>query len=125
MTGAARGTLFTVLTGLLGFGAADLIRSTGAALGVGFVYFAVVENVIRVLRPRWQEWLLTDNAAALLVDGGSTLSVPPEVTESALPFDEASAELVLSNLHGGLVLSAVTAAVVLAGVVLFARRDLS
>jgi hypothetical protein len=125
VTGAARGTLFAVLTGLLGFGAANLIRNTGAALGVGFVYFAVVENVVRVLRPRWQEWLLTDNAAALLVDGGVTISVPPEVTDSALPFDGSSAQLVLSNLHGGLVLTAVTAAVVLAGVVLFARRDLS
>jgi hypothetical protein len=31
----------------------------------------------------------------------------------------------VSNLHGGLVLTAVTAAVVLAGVVLFVRRDLS
>lgn len=125
LTGAGRGALFVVLTGLLGFGAANLIRNTGAALGVGFVYFAVVENIIRVLRPRWQEWLLTDNAAALLANGGITIYVPPEVTEGPLTIDQSSGQLVISNLHGGLVLAAVTAVVVTVGVVLFARRDLS
>ena len=125
LTGAGRGTLFVVLMGLLGFGAANLIRNTGAALGVGFVYFAVVENVVRVLRPRWQEWLVTDNAAALLNDGGITLYLPQEATDGSFTIDESTAQLVISNLHGGLVLAAVTAVVVTAGVVLFARRDLS
>ena len=35
----ARCVLLAVLVGLIGFGIANLIRNTGAALGVGFVYF--------------------------------------------------------------------------------------
>jgi len=50
------------------------LRNTGAALGVAFVWLAVVENVVRVVRPAWQEWLLTDNAAALVLRGDSTAS---------------------------------------------------
>lgn len=123
LAGTGRGAVFVVLTGLLGFGVANLIRNTGAALGVGFVYFAVVENVVRVLSPRSQEWLLTNNAAALLTKGGSTVYLPPEGGTGPV-FDQSSSQLVLSNLHGGLVLAAATAVVLTAGVVLFARRDL-
>lgn len=122
--GAGRGVLLVVIVGLLGFGAANLIRNTGAALGVGFLYFAVIENVVRVLQPAWQEWLITNNAAALLTKGGFTVYVPPDVADGPVVYDQASGELVVSNLHGGLVLAAVTAVVVTAGVVLFARRDL-
>lgn len=125
LAGAGRGVLFVVLIGLLGFGVANLIRNTGAALGVGFVYFAVVETVVRLFRPRWQEWLLTDNAAALLTNGGFIIFVPPETPEGPFTLEQSSGELVISNLHGGLVLATVTAAAVTAGVVLFARRDLA
>ena len=125
VSGAARGTLFAVLAGLLGFGAANLIRNTGAALGVGFVYFAVVENVVRVLRPQWQQWLLTDNAAALLTKGGISIYLPQEASDGSFTIDPSTDQLLISNLHGGLVLAAVTAVVVTLGVVLFARRDLS
>ena len=124
LAGAGRGALFVVLIGLLGFGVANLIRNTGEALGVGFVFFAVGETVVRLLRPRWQEWLLTDNAAALLTDGGFTIFLPPEAADGSDGSGQSSGELVLSNLHGGLVLGAVTAAAVAAGVALFARRDL-
>jgi ABC-type transport system involved in multi-copper enzyme maturation permease subunit len=47
--------------GALAFGIAEVGRSTGAALGVGFVYFAIVEAFIRAWRPRWTPWLLGDN----------------------------------------------------------------
>lgn len=125
LAGAGRGVLLVVLVGLLGFGLANVVRNTGAALGVGFLYFAVIENVLRVLRPHWQEWLMTDNAAALLTDGGLRIFVPPDMPEGPVINDVSSGELVISNLHGGLVLAAVTAVLVTAGVVLFARRDLS
>jgi hypothetical protein len=94
VTGAGRGTLLSRADRAARLRRRQPHPQHRAALGVGFVYFAVVENVVRVLRPRWQEWLLTDNAAALLADGGITISVPPEVTDSALPFDESSAQLV-------------------------------
>ena len=46
-----RSVLLTVLVALLGFGLTNLVRNTGAALGIGFVYFAVLENGVRACRP--------------------------------------------------------------------------
>ena len=120
---AGRGVLLVVLIGLLGFGVANLLRNTAAAFGVGFVYFAVVENVLRVLRPRWQEWLITDNAVALLQHGGLRLFVSDTVVDARGGF-QTTRQLHLTNVHGGLVIATVTAVVVLTGVVLFTRRDL-
>lgn len=117
--------LLVVFTGLLGFGIANLVRNTGAALGVGFVYFAVVENAVRIFRSSWQEWLLTDNAAALVLDGGSRIFIYGEAfVDERGAFVDSGRELVLTNLHGGLVLGIATAVLVGLGVVLFARRDL-
>lgn len=116
-----RCVLLVVLMALLGFGLANLIRNTGASLGVGFVYFAIIENVIRVVRPAWQEWLITTNISALLAEGGTTIFVGPGIGQDP---EMQPREIVLSNLHGGLVLFGVTAAVVAVGVVLFKRRDL-
>ena len=62
--------LLTVLAGLLAFGLTNLVRNTGAALGIGFVYLVIAESAVRALRPRWQPWLLSDNAVALVQDGG-------------------------------------------------------
>ncbi|MDQ3423819.1 MAG: hypothetical protein M3510_10685 [Actinomycetota bacterium] len=89
------------------------------------MWFAVVENVVRGVRPAWQEWLLTDNAAALVLRGGSTVYVfdGPTVDENGGLVDSGR-EIVLSNLHGGLVLAAAVALVLGVGGVLFARRDL-
>ena len=67
---SGRGVLLVVLVALLGFAVANLIRNTAAAFGAGFVYFAIVENVIRAVRPAWQPWLLSDNAVALVTHGG-------------------------------------------------------
>ncbi|MCW2679068.1 MAG: conserved rane protein of unknown function [Frankiales bacterium] len=121
----SRAVLLAVLAALLGFGISNLVHNTAAALGVGFVYFAVVETAIRNLRPAWQEWLLTDNAAALLTDGGYRLYVYGEgFVDERGTYVDSGRELLLSNLHGGLVLGFVTTLVVGVGVLLFARRDL-
>ena len=121
----ARGVVLGVLLALLGFALANLLRNTGAALGVGFAYFAVGETAVRIWRPAWQEWLLTDNAAALLLTGGHTIFVfdeDPSAVDGAL--FAGPREIVLSNLHGGLVLGGVTALVLAVGAVAFVRRDL-
>lgn len=120
-----RAVLLAVLVGLLGFGLAQLFRNTGAALGVAFVWFAVVENVVRGFRPAWQEWLLSDNAAALVLRGGNTVFVfdGPTIDENG-GFVDSGREIVISNLHGGLVLAAAVALVLGVGAVLFVRRDL-
>lgn len=120
-----RSVLLGVLTGLLGFAISNLVRNTGAALGVGFVYFAVVETAVRAIRASWQEWLLTDNAAALVLTGGNRLYLYDEgFVDERGNFVDGGRELLLSNLHGAVVLGVVTAALVALGVVLFQRRDL-
>ncbi|WP_242472175.1 ABC transporter permease subunit [Blastococcus sp. TML/C7B] len=119
----ARGVLLTVLAALLAFGLTNLVRNTGAALGVAFVYLVVVESAVRGLRPLWQPWLLSNNAVALVEQGGSTLYVydesRPDVDGVLQPV-----EYYLGHLQSGLLLGAVTAVVLVLGAVLFARRDL-
>jgi hypothetical protein len=55
-----RSVLLAVLIALIGFGLANLTRNTGAALGVGFVYFAILETALRIMRPTWEPWLLSN-----------------------------------------------------------------
>jgi ABC-2 type transport system permease protein len=46
---------------MIGGGIAAVGRHTAGALGVVFVYLAVIEGLIRGLRPRWTPWLLGEN----------------------------------------------------------------
>jgi hypothetical protein len=115
----ARSVLLTVFAALAGFGLANLVRNTGAALGVGFVYFAIVESAVGAFRPTWAPWLLTSNAGALINPGG--LRIP--IYDGTFDANGMPREVFVSNLHAGLWLSAVLAVVVALGVVLFARRD--
>ena len=114
---SGRSVLLVLMLGLLGFGISNLIRNTAAALGFGFVYFMIIENLVRGFKPPWQEWLLADNAAALVAEGGHRIYLYDDETGS-------SRELLISNLHGGLVLGAAVALILVAGTVLFVRRDL-
>jgi hypothetical protein len=117
----ARAVLLTVVAGLLAFGLTNLVRNTGAALGIAFVYLVIVENAVRALRPRWQPWLLSDNAAALVQDGGLTILIydtTPDSTGVVQP-----TEYFLGHLQAGIFLAVVAAVVVAIGAVLFARRD--
>jgi len=116
-----RGVLLAVITALLGFGLANLTRNTGAALGIGFVYFAILETAIRILRPSWEPWLLSNNAVGLLIPGGVTVFVPGEVGAGGFQVQQ---EYLITNLQAGVVLAVVMTAVVAGGVVLFARRDI-
>jgi hypothetical protein len=117
-----RSVLLTVLIALLGFGLTNLVRNTGAALGVGFVYFAVLETALRAFRPSWEPWLLSTNAAGLIVPGGLELPDYDNLTVSPEGFTEPSIYL-LGNVQAGIFLAAVAAVIVGAGVVLFAKRD--
>ena len=45
----------------IGGGVAAIGRHTAAALGVVFVYTAVLEGIVRAFRPQWTPWLLGDN----------------------------------------------------------------
>lgn len=122
---SGRGVLLVAVVALLGFAVANLIRNTAAAFGAGFVYFAIVENVIRAVRPAWQPWLLSDNAVALVTHGGHKIFLNEGFVDARGFYQSTGREIVVSNLHGGLLLSGVTALVVAAGVILFGRRDLN
>ena len=117
-----RSVLLVVLVALIGFGLANLTRNTGAALGIGFVYFSILETALRVLRPTWEPWLLSNNAVGLVEPGGTRLFV-----QSGAPgpngFVEPT-EYVITNLQGGIYLGIVTVVAVGVGVVLFTRRDI-
>jgi hypothetical protein len=117
-----RSVLLTVLIALLGYGLTNLVRNTGAALGIGFVYFAVIETALMGFRPSWQPWLISSNAAGLLAPGGMEIPDFDNMTVSPEGIPEPSIYL-LTNLQAGIFLTAVAAVIVGAGVVLFARRD--
>ncbi len=118
-----RGVLLVVLFALLGLGMANLLRNTGAALGVAFAYLIIVENAVRSLYPKGAQYLLTENAIALVQSRGHRIFVDDSYVDRQGNFVDGR-EIVLSNLHGGLVLAAVTAAVLALGTYLFRRRDL-
>ena len=119
---AGRGVLLVVLVGLLGFAVANLLRNTAAASGVAFVYFVLVENLLRGLVPSSRPYLLSESVGALVRPGGTRVLVDTGFQDGS--FQVAGREVVVSNLQGGLVLAAATAVLVGAGVLLFVRRDL-
>ncbi len=117
--------LLAVFLSLIGFGIANLIRNTGAALGVGFVYF-IAELIMANVKPAWQEWFLTANAGALVNKGGLTLYI--YTNEPSLQPDGSFSQgrqLLLTNWHGGLVLGGLALVLLLVGGWLFKRRDLT
>lgn len=118
----ARGVLLTVIAALLAFGLTNLVRNTGAALGIAFVYLVIVENLVRGIRPLWQQWLLSSNALGLVQNGGYTIFVfgnQPDATGNV-----ETTEYYLGHLQAGVYLGLVTLVVVAVGAVLFAKRDL-
>jgi ABC-2 type transport system permease protein len=58
-----RGGATAAIAATFGAALATIGRNTAAALGVAFGYFAIVEPLLRALRPKWQPWLLVDNVA--------------------------------------------------------------
>ena len=89
-----------------GFGLASAGRNTAVALGAGFGYLVIVENLVRGLRPQWTPWLLQDNAGLFVV--GSPIEFPL---------------LGRSTIEAGLYLTAVAVALLLAATGLFRARD--
>ncbi|HJQ72640.1 MAG TPA: hypothetical protein VJ887_04440 [Actinomycetota bacterium] len=51
---------------LIGGAVAAVGRHTAAALGVVFVYTAVLEGLVRAFRPLWSPWLLGDNIVSFV-----------------------------------------------------------
>jgi hypothetical protein len=115
--------LLVVLAAVLGFGLTSIVRNTGAALGIAFVYVVVVQLVLGNFKPSWQPWMLGSNAVGLVNDGGLTLYFFDQTDFSAGNFGE-TVTYYLGPLQSGLFLSAVAVLLVGLGTWLFARRDI-
>lgn len=105
---AFRVSLLSAVFAGFGFGLASIGRNSAVALGVGFGYLVIVENLVRGLRPRWMPWLLTENSALFIVD---------------LPGDFPL--LGRSTVEAGIYLCALTAVLLLAAAGLFRVRDVN
>ncbi|WP_104525292.1 ABC transporter permease subunit [Blastococcus atacamensis] len=114
-----RAVLLTVLVALLGFGLANLTRNTGAALGIAFVYFAILEGMLRAfIGMAAERWSLMVNTVALVLPGGT------RIYDWDAAYTAEPPSYLVTNLHGGLVVGVYAAVIVGIGVWLFARRDL-
>ena len=105
---ALRVALVSCIFAGVGFGIASIGRNTAAALGVGFGYIVIVENLVRGLRPAWTPWLLTENAGRFLI--GDPADFP---------------NLHRSTLGAGLYLAAVAVLLLVAAAAQFRARDVT
>lgn len=118
-----RAALLVIPTVWLGFGLANLIRNTAAALGVAFVYFVILENVIRAINPALQPYLFTTGLAAWATHGGVTVD-GAQVYNQKLGY-VAPEQIHVSNLQGALTLLIYAAVVLAISVTTFRRRDIT
>jgi ABC-type transport system involved in multi-copper enzyme maturation permease subunit len=58
----------------LGAALAFIARNTAFAIGVSFLWLAILEGIVRGTRPGWARWLIGDNVASF-VDAGTTGAV--------------------------------------------------
>jgi len=65
-TTAVRVAITAAVASAIGGALAAVGRHTAAALGVLFVWVAVLEGIVRGLRPLWSPWLLGDNVVTFV-----------------------------------------------------------
>ncbi len=70
-----RGVVLTGLSAAMGFAIATIGRNTAAALGAGFAYIIVLENILGSSFERWRRWLLLGNVIVFVSgdDNGSDI----------------------------------------------------
>ena len=66
LTTSLRVSVAAAISAVIGGAVAAIGRHTAAALGVVFVWTAVLEGLVRGLRPLWTPWLLGDNLVTFL-----------------------------------------------------------
>ncbi len=62
----ARGVALTAITSAMGLAIATIGRNTAIALGIGFGYIIVLENILAGSVERWRKWLLLGNVIVLV-----------------------------------------------------------
>jgi hypothetical protein len=72
----ARGVALTAITSAMGLAIATIGRNTTVALGAGFAYIIVLENILGSSVERWRRWLLLGNVIVLVAgeDGASDVT---------------------------------------------------
>ena len=69
----ARASAVAAMGGASGHALAWLARNTAVAVGVVLGYAAVVEPLLRAVRPRWEPWFLISNAIRFITASGVNL----------------------------------------------------
>lgn len=105
-TVCGRIVLVTVLAAAFGFALAAIGKNTGAALGGGLAYLLVAENLIRVFKGEWTDWLLSSNIV-WVVEGAELSGFNSRTAEAA-----------------ALLLAAYAAGLLLLALSLFRRREI-
>jgi ABC-2 type transport system permease protein len=108
-----RGIGIATFAGVLGFAVAFGTRVTAAALGIGFIYFAVLENLLMF----WKPWLIRYLVGPVL---GGWLNFGID-----FPVGDEGKELHLSGGRAGLTLAIYAALMVTAATVWFRQRDVT
>lgn len=102
-----RGTLLAAVAAGMGFALAALGRNTAAALGFGFAYIIVLENILGNSLRHWRRWLLLGNAI-VFVSGHAGTDIPGRSVAGA-----------------GLLLAAVAGTLLIGAAVAFRMRDIA
>jgi ABC-2 type transport system permease protein len=72
----ARGVALTAVASGIGFAIATIGRNTAAALGAGFAYVIVLENILGSSLEDWRRWLLLGNVIVFITGENNGGDVP-------------------------------------------------
>ena len=96
----ARGVALTALGSAMGFAIATVGRNTAAALGAGFAYIIVLENILGSSIARWRRWLLLGNVIVFVSGNNNGGEVPGRTVVGAAAFLTAVAVTLLLGAAG-------------------------
>lgn len=82
----ARGVALTALASGIGFAIATIGRNTAIALGVGFGYIVILENILGSSLERWRQWLVLGNAIVLVSGNDEGGDIPGRTVVGASVF---------------------------------------
>jgi ABC-2 type transport system permease protein len=82
----ARGAALTALASGIGFAIATIGRNTAIALGVGFGYIVILENILGSSLERWRQWLVLGNAIVLVSGNDEGGDIPGRTVVGAAVF---------------------------------------
>ena len=84
----------------MGFAIATIGRNTAAALGAGFAYIIVLENILGSSIARWRRWLLLGNVIVFISGENNAGEVTGRTVTAAAIFLTAVAVTLLASAAG-------------------------